>query len=336
MIGEGEEGRPPHPRRNELTRLLLERGANPYDMQVFYNIHFKGDVLWLLKLIYEHSVKTGRQADWDDPAWSMIGMGGYGEGARYFLTIAIDHDDLELAEWCLSHGADPNAMLPRDVEAAQESERARSRCTRWRCGAGRRRWPICSFASAPTSSDYVPSDEDRFVAACLRLDRAEAQRLAARHPEFIRSSKAMFEATRRNNVEAMRLLIELGASIEVQDETEQRPLHVAAWSNSIDAARFLIEAGAQIDPVETNWSNSPIDFARWSGYQAIIDLLAPHSRDIWSLAFTGKVDRLRELLTADPSLAKWELVERRHAAHASPGRRGEGIRDRETVPRSWR
>ena len=41
VIGEGEEERPPHPRRNELTRLLLERGANPYDMQVFYNIHFQ-------------------------------------------------------------------------------------------------------------------------------------------------------------------------------------------------------------------------------------------------------------------------------------------------------
>ena len=78
-----------------------------------------------------------------------------------------------------------------------------------------------------TPSDFVPSDEERFVAASLRLDRAEAQRLAARHPEFIRSSKAMFEATRRDNVEAMRLLIDLGTSIEVEDESAQRPLHVA-------------------------------------------------------------------------------------------------------------
>ena len=59
--------------------------------------------------------------------------------------------------------------------------------------------------------------------------------------------------------------------------------------------------------MEKNWGNSPIDNARWYGFQGIIELLAPHSRDIWSLAFTGKVDRLRELLTADPSLAKWEL-----------------------------
>jgi ankyrin repeat protein len=28
-IGEGEEDRPPHPRRDELVRLLLDRGAEP-------------------------------------------------------------------------------------------------------------------------------------------------------------------------------------------------------------------------------------------------------------------------------------------------------------------
>jgi hypothetical protein len=43
-IGEGEENRPPHPRRDDLVRLLLDRGAEPYDIQVVYNIHFRGDV----------------------------------------------------------------------------------------------------------------------------------------------------------------------------------------------------------------------------------------------------------------------------------------------------
>ena len=59
--------------------------------------------------------------------------------------------------------------------------------------------------------------------------------------------------------------------------------------------------------MEKNWGNSPIDNARWFGFPGIVELLAPHSRDIWSLAFTGTVDRLRELLTADQSLATWEL-----------------------------
>jgi hypothetical protein len=45
VIGEGEEDRPPHQRRDELSRLLLERGADPYDVQVIYNIHFHGMIL---------------------------------------------------------------------------------------------------------------------------------------------------------------------------------------------------------------------------------------------------------------------------------------------------
>src|SRR5262245_37902808 len=45
VIGEGEEDRPPHPRRDEMARLLLDRGAEPYDSQVIYNIHFHGKIL---------------------------------------------------------------------------------------------------------------------------------------------------------------------------------------------------------------------------------------------------------------------------------------------------
>ena len=36
----------------------------------------------------------------------------------------------------------------------------------------------------------------------------------------------------------------------------------------------------------------------------MIDLLGRHSRDLWNLTFTGKVERLRELLAAEPALAK--------------------------------
>ncbi|HVY70186.1 MAG TPA: hypothetical protein VHH73_09680, partial [Verrucomicrobiae bacterium] len=68
VIGEGEESRPAHTQRDALARLLLERGANPFDIQVVYNIHFRGDVLWFLKLAHEQSVNAGREAAWQDPA----------------------------------------------------------------------------------------------------------------------------------------------------------------------------------------------------------------------------------------------------------------------------
>ena len=35
----------------------------------------------------------------------------------------------------------------------------------------------------------------------------------------------------------------------------------------------------------------------------MIDLLTPYSRDVWSLANQGKIDRLREVLAAEPRRA---------------------------------
>src|SRR5262249_27470546 len=88
-LRDGRGNPPPPPRRDELTRLLLERGAEPYDGQVLYNLHFHGEFLWFLELIYESSVKAGRRADWDDPNWSMLDQGPYGCGARYLLGMAV-------------------------------------------------------------------------------------------------------------------------------------------------------------------------------------------------------------------------------------------------------
>jgi ankyrin repeat protein len=302
VCGEGEEDRPPHPRRDELARLLIDRGATPWDMQVCYNIHFHGRALWFLKLIYEHSAKTGQMAEWKDPSWSMIGMGGFGEGARYFLKIAIDHGDVALAEWCLAHGADPNAAAPRRRRPGRVTPPEPS-LHELAMRQGQLEIADLLLRFGAHQSGFQPTDEDRFVAACLRLDRTEAKRLADEHPQFTRSPKAMFEAAQRDNVEAMLLLTELGTSIEVEDDSGARPLHAAAWSNAVNAARLLVERGAEIDPIERNWGNSPIDTARWFGFKQIVDLLAPGSRDLWSLAISGKVERLRDLLTADPKLA---------------------------------
>lgn len=92
LVGEGEEDAARHPRHGELVQLLLQRGAEPYDVQLFYNTHFHGDILWLMPLIYDASVKLGRDKDWSDPEWCMIEMGGYGKGSRYILGGAGRHN----------------------------------------------------------------------------------------------------------------------------------------------------------------------------------------------------------------------------------------------------
>ena len=95
VAGEGEQDAPRHhPYKHALYRLLLQRGAGPYDMQVLYNTHFSGDMLWWLQLTYEHDVVRGDVSAWQDPAWTMLDMGGYGPGAYFVLHAAIVHNDL--------------------------------------------------------------------------------------------------------------------------------------------------------------------------------------------------------------------------------------------------
>src|SRR5205807_6367200 len=114
VAGEGEQDAPPHVHREAFYQLLLERGAGPYDIQVLYNTHFHGDVLWWLKLTYAHAVSTGHGADWENPDWPMLDMGGYGSGARFLLWTAIDKNNVALAEWVLAHGANPDPAPARD------------------------------------------------------------------------------------------------------------------------------------------------------------------------------------------------------------------------------
>ena len=92
---------------------------------MIYNIHFHGHVLWYLKLMFEYSVRRGRAADWDDPAWSMLGQGGYGDGARWHLSIAVQHNDLELAEWVprARSKCEPASRGREDVAAADDARR---------------------------------------------------------------------------------------------------------------------------------------------------------------------------------------------------------------------
>lgn len=303
-IGEGEEDRPPHSRRDELARLLLERGAEPYDQQVNYNIHFHGNVLWWLKLMYEFSVNAGRASDWNDPEWHMLDMGGYGCGARWHLWIALKQNDLALAEWCLQHGANPSAPPPKAKNLPQRSLYEEA------IRAGRVQLAELLARYGAHRIDVALDDEEAFVTAALRLDRARARQIVADHPEVLRSPKAIFAAAKQDRADVVEFLLDLGTSIEVEDPKKQRPLHIAAASNALAVAELLIARGAEIDPIELNWENTPLDFAIYHDHPPMIELLSRYSQNVWNLAFVGVVDRLREVLAADPRRAKvtWQTT----------------------------
>lgn len=297
-IGEGEERRPPHQCRDELVRLLLERGAEPYDMQVIYNLGFTADYRWYLRLIHERSVQLGRKADWDDPEWSMLSMGNYGTGARWLLGHAIENDDLALVEWCLEHGASPSSAPAKDsrfhqgslYEQAMELGHDEIAELLARHGAERRR--------------VTRTPMDLLVADCLRLDREAVRRCLEAHPEYLGSHEPLIAAAERDRADVVELLLDVGMSPDVENAQRERPLHHAAYNNAVAAARVLIDRGAAIDPVEQNYGNTPLGAAVWHLHRPMIEVLVPRSRDVWELTYLGAIDRLREVFAEDPERAR--------------------------------
>ena len=298
VAGEGEQDSPRQPYAAEMYQLLLERGAGPFDIQVLYDTHFSGDVLWWLEITHAFTRTGDHRSAWDDPDWKMLDMGGYGNGARFVLWIALTHRDLRLAEWALARGANPD---PAPARARPFSKRSVYE------DAVRDGFPemaeLLARHGAPRR-DPALDDEERFVQACVRLDRAAARAAVAAHPEYLQSTKAMFLAADRDRPDVIALLIELGVPADIRDAKNTSALHHAAGANAVRAMQFLIDQGVEIDPRETNWGGAPIGWAAHGDRLDAIDLLSRYSRNVWTLTFRGYVDRVREILREDPSLAR--------------------------------
>lgn len=308
LLGRGEEQALPHPQAERLAALLVARGAEPYDMQVLYNVfadhasrkNLADDMVWLLELMYSRSLELGRAADWDDPDWTMLDMGGYRPGARYLLGAAVNSNLLRLAEWMLAHGASPNAPPPSNKNLSQQSlfELAVRNASPEMVAL------LVRFGAKETT--IASDDHDVYVDAVMAADGAAARVMVSRHPEFLIDHRALFTAATRNRADAVTLLLDLGVSPNVGDPANagQRALHAAAYAGSREAAQVLIDRGADVDSRNAAYHAIPLGLASWAQQQEMIELLGQYSRDIWELVYTGRVERIRALLADDPALAK--------------------------------
>lgn len=309
LVGRGEEQASVHPQARALAALLLERGAEPYDTQVLYNV-FAGhashrhladdDFVWLLDLIFEHSVRRGREADWKDPDWPMLGMGGYGGGAWYLLFNALKGNYLRLAEWCLAHGANPNPPRAADRRTPQGTlyeQAVRSGLEEFAALLARFGAPVAAAA---------PGSYEEFVAACSKGDRSRAKAILNDHPEYLHDPAALFTAAEHDMLALAETLLDLGMSPDMPNPRSgnARALHMAAYSDARRVTALLVRRGAEVDPRDETHGSTPIYWALWGQKPGTVDLLAPYSRDVWVLTAAGKLDRLKDVLAAEPHLAR--------------------------------
>ena len=321
--GQGEQDSPRQPQSAALFQLFLEHGAEPFDIQVLYNTHFNCDLIWWLDLVYRHTVAHGRKSAWDDPDWTMLDMGGYGPGAYFVLNAAIQANAVDAAAWALAHGANPH--LPESTHP-----KFRPKMTLYDAAVLQGSTEIADLLvrhGAARGSAGL-DDGQAYLAACFRLDTAAVRAHLEKHPEYLSSTTAIFAAAGRDRADVVAMLLDAGVSIEIEDRTKQRALHVAAGANALRVAKLLVERGAAVDPRETTYGAAPLGFRR--ALLARTDDRLP--RPVQPRHLEPRVHRQRGPRARAAAKRAWSGEERRagrqHAALVASLGRETGGRDR--------
>ena len=290
VIGLGEGSRPPHPRDRELVELLIARGADPFDTQALYNDSLAGDDVDWLDFLFRHSQGRGEAARWTSLSEKGLG-GGKRNTVDYLLGNAVDRNHLMRAEWLLAHGADANGRNAYSNHAHHQVAQFKGYAAMAELleRHGARAAPIPPAAA--------------FHVACVRLDEATARALVDAQPAYRQDPGPLLLGAGQNRTDVIRLALDLGVPVDLAAPDGLRALHRAAEANALDAARLLLAAGADPDRRGGNYQATPLGYAVFHKHDAMIDLLAPHSRDVHGLTRAGRLGRLREVLAAEAALA---------------------------------
>lgn len=291
VIGRGEGVRPEHPRDRELAALLVDRGADPFDIQAMYNTSIVDDDIWWLDFMWSRTAARGEQARWQMRGKGVSLGGPERNNLDYLLGNAVNFNHPRRVEWLLVHGADPDGTNAY-------SKRPHLEMAPLRGYSG-----IAALLERHGAKPVQLSHHFDFHLACMRLDEAEARRLLAAHPVYASDPGPLLFAAEHNRTDILRLLLDLGLPVDLATHNGQRALHSAAGSGAIDAIRLLIDAGADIDRRGGDYKATPLGHGVFWKRQEVIDLIAPLSRDPHDLAWGAQLDRLRIVLDEQPALA---------------------------------
>jgi len=244
----------------ELTRLLLDRGADPNDEEVPYHAPEGYDNAALKALLQSGKLTADslatmllRKADWHDHEGIVLLLEHGADPNRLTnwgytaLHQALRRDNnLEHIEAMLNHGADAT-IASRDGQSAM------------RIAVRRGRRDVLEALERRGIPIALPG-VDRLIAACARNDSDAVQSIRAREPELVRELLAeggtlLAEFTFTANQDGICHLLDLGVPVTALYEGDgywdiapgSTSLHVAAWRAWHDALRLLLERGAPVN-----------------------------------------------------------------------------------------
>jgi len=241
---------------SELTKLLLDAGADPNDGESLYHAmeSLASESLACARLLLEHGARIA---------------------ASNALYRALDFDNFAALELLLRHGADPNepARNPpltdwgspllwairrrrsrRHVEAllaagADPSAMTPSGTSAFRLALQLGLGEVAELLRERHGAEPV-SEAEQFIAACARGDEAEARRIRATRPDLPGSLseaqlRSLPEMTAEGGDEGARLMVRLGWPIAVRGgDWSASALNLAVFRGNAELTRFLLEHGA--------------------------------------------------------------------------------------------
>jgi ankyrin repeat protein len=297
----------------EVTRALLEHGADPNDGETAYHLP-EGYDNEVMKLV----VETGRV------------------GQVALVTMLLrkhDWNDHEGVVWLLEHGADPNLLTGwgrRALHQALERDNAvRLIVALLEHGAdpglpnaaGKSAVALAARAGrgdvlelfAQRGHDVTLDGEEAFLASCARGDATTARALLHADPGLGRTLQANTPAAlvafaAAGNTTGVALLLDLGFDPSLRASPwmsrEDTPLHAAIWRGRHPTAELLIGRGAPLE-AENGRRETPLAYAlrarresHWPGARTIetVAALVAAGADVSVLAQPTGWDALDALL----------------------------------------
>lgn len=258
-----------------ITRLLLERGADPNDDESLYHAAYHEDHA-CLRLLVEHGATVegtnalaaairpgniegvrillgaGGGAGWPVAAASAP-TGRLADRSWGQLPAAVEcAAGAEVVQLLLAAGADPNAPCPDGRSVFRSAVR-------------RGTADVAELLLSHGARDDA-SQLDRLLGACMRAERAEAERLLAGDPDLLEQLIMEDPAALANAIpyagrDAIRLLLDLGFPVNSREARGGSALHEAAYFGRADIVRLLLERGADVDAHDGEWNSTPLAFA---------------------------------------------------------------------------
>ena len=254
----------------ELTRLLLEHGADPNDGETPYHVIETRDNRAMHVL-----VESGKLTD---------------DSMTTLLLRKHDWHDYDGIKWLLEHGARPNAMsgwqrtpffqavqrdnggeiISRSLDHGADPTIGTSDGRPAVVLAARRGRGDLLDLFAQRGIRIVLTGVDRLIAACARNDVEDIRAMTGHEPQLVRDVVAqggplLVEFAGNGNTHGVRQLLDLGVDVNARHAEgdlyfgvakDSTALHSAAWRARPTTVKLLLERGAHVDARDANGRTS--------------------------------------------------------------------------------